>query len=108
MRAALDRWLTHLRTAVFLLGVAAVTLVTLSGARRSAVVCAAIFVVGFTALVAAHDHAWRTLATARQRRGMCRQGIARRRRYWAELPRDDISVPREHAALANECGLLAG
>jgi hypothetical protein len=101
-----DQWLTHARTAAFLVGVALLSVGWLGGHLRWCYVSGGLVLAGFFALVTYHEHLLRQLERCRLVRQINAQAIARLHRDWANLPEIAVELPDGQRAVSDDLDLF--
>ncbi len=101
-----DRRLAHLRVLLFVMVLGSVLWGLSVAESRMFFSAAAVFFVVFVIAVSRHDRLWRQLREVRQLRKLARQGLARQRRQWDQLPVWEPEVPAEWEAAALDLDLF--
>lgn len=101
-----DRWLTHARTAAFLVGAALLGIGWLGGHLQVCYMAGGGVLVGFFALVTYHEHLLRQLERYRLLRQINAQAIARLHRDWPNLPETAVELPDGRRAVSDDLDLF--
>jgi hypothetical protein len=101
-----DRRFGRLRVLLFSLSALSVAGGVLVRDGTTLFVIAGILFVGFVATVDRHDRLWQRLTEVRRLRQLCRNGVARLRRRWNELPVWETAIPPESESLVVDLDLF--